>query len=215
MECGNQSETLPHVLCHCGPHAATRQLRHNRIVERLAAASRLPGDLRVNRTVPGVDEDLAAMRPDLVVTHEPSRTVVMIDVTVPFENTFEALEKARLEKIRKYQPLADSMRGRGYIVYVDGFVVGALGGWHPLNDRLLALLRVSSGYAGLMRRLIVSETIAWSRDMYVEHVTGIRQYQAEGAGVPPSGALTALKVPTTGPSGCNDVNGVANTDETG
>ncbi|XP_043525394.1 uncharacterized protein LOC122536787 [Frieseomelitta varia] len=185
MECGNQSETLPHVLCHCGPHAATRQLRHNRIVERLAAASRLPGDLQVNRRVPGAGEDLTALRPDIIVTHEPSRTVVVLDATVPFENTFEALEKARFEKIIKYQPLAKSLRGRGYTVHVDGFVVGALGGWHPWDDHLLALLRVSSGYAGLMRRLIVSETIAWSRDVYVEHVTGTRQYHLEEAGTPP------------------------------
>ncbi|KOX69031.1 hypothetical protein WN51_07101 [Melipona quadrifasciata] len=101
---------------------------------------------------------------DLVVTHEPPRTVVMVDVTVPFENTFEALEKARLEKILKYHSLADSLRGRGYTVHVDGFVVGAL------------------GYAGLMRPLIVSETIAWSRDVYVEHVTEIRQYLVPAPG---------------------------------
>ena len=50
IECGNQSETLPHVLCHCGPHATTRQLRYNRIVEQLAAASRLSGDTRINQS---------------------------------------------------------------------------------------------------------------------------------------------------------------------
>ena len=71
------------MVSHYGPHAATRQLRHNDIVERLAATSRLPGDLRVNQRVPDVGEDLAALRPDLVVTHESSRTVVVIDVTVP------------------------------------------------------------------------------------------------------------------------------------
>ena len=30
-----------------------------------------------------------------------------------------------------------------------------------------------------MRRLIVSDTIRWSRDLYVEHLTGKRQYEAE------------------------------------
>ena len=103
MECGNQLETLPHVLYHCDSHAATRQLRHNRS----AAASSLPSDQRVNQYVPDVDKDLAALRLDVVVTHESSRTVVIVDVTVSFENKFVAFEKARLKKILKYQPLAD------------------------------------------------------------------------------------------------------------
>ena len=67
------------------------------------------------------------MRPDFVVTHELSITVVIVDVIVPFENSFAALEAARVEKVQKYQPLADALRGRGYVVLVDGFVVGALG----------------------------------------------------------------------------------------
>ena len=52
MECENQLETLPHVLCHCGLYAATHRLRQNGILERLAAVSRLPGDLRVNHRGP-------------------------------------------------------------------------------------------------------------------------------------------------------------------
>ena len=173
--CWYTSETLPHVLCHCGPLSAARQLRHNAIVERLAASSRLPGEVRINQRVQGVGGDLAALRPDIVVTHEPSRTVVIVDVTVPFENTFATLEVARVEKVQKYQPLADALRGRGYVVHVDGFVIGALGAWHPNNDGLASFLHVSS--RSLMRLLMVLETIAWFRDMYVEHISGIRQYR--------------------------------------
>ena len=111
--------------------------------ERLAAASRLPGEVRLNQRVQGVDGDLAALRSDFTVTHEPSITVVVVDVTVPFENFFAALEAASVEKVQKYQPLADALRGRGYVVHVDGFVVGALGAWHPNNDGLARYLRVS------------------------------------------------------------------------
>ncbi|CAD1470296.1 unnamed protein product, partial [Heterotrigona itama] len=34
-------------------------------------------------------------------------------------------------------------------------------------------------YASLMRKLMVLETIAWSRDIYVAHVSGIRQYSMQ------------------------------------
>ena len=114
------------------------------------------------------------------LSHEPSRTVVIVDVTVPFENTFVALEKVMVEKVRKYQPLANALRGRGY-----DFVVGAPGAWHLNNVGLANFLRVSSRYASLMRLLMVLEMIAWSQDMYVEHVSGIRQYRVlETAGCP-------------------------------
>ena len=156
--------------------------------ERLAAASRLPGEVRLNQRFHGVGGDLAVLRPDIVVTHVSSITVVIVDVTVSFENSFAALEAARVEKVQKYQPLADALRERCYVVNVDGFVVGALGAWHPNNDGLASFLRVSSRYASLMRLIMISETIAWSRDMYVEHVSGIRQYSVLDAAAPTTAA---------------------------
>ena len=86
---------------------------------------------------------LAALRPDTVVMYESSITVVIVDVTVSFENSFAALEAARVEKVQKYQPLADELRGRGFVVHVDGFVVGALGAWYSNSDGLASFLRVS------------------------------------------------------------------------
>ena len=65
--------------------------------ERLAAASKLPDEVRLNQHVQGVGGCLAALRHDIVVTHEASITVVIVDVTVPFENAFAALEAASVE----------------------------------------------------------------------------------------------------------------------
>lgn len=72
---------------------------------------------------------------------------------------------ARMEKISKYQQLANALSSNCHVVHV----VGALGAWHPNNDNINKFLRNSPGYAALMRKLMVSETIAWSRDMYFEH----------------------------------------------
>ena len=176
--CGEVSETLPHVLCHCGIHSAAIQLRHDAVLHRLWKATRLPGVVRVNQRVEGVSDELGALRPDLVIRHEPSKSVVICDVTVPFENRWTAFEDARARKIAKYSPLAEELQRRGYRVVVTAFVVGALGSWDPRNEAVLRLLRVGSQYATMMRRLIVSDTIRWSRDIYVEHVSGIRQYLA-------------------------------------
>ncbi|KYM87987.1 hypothetical protein ALC53_03205 [Atta colombica] len=48
--CGEVSETLPHVLCHCGIHSAAIQLRHDAVLHRLWKATRLPV-VRVNQRV--------------------------------------------------------------------------------------------------------------------------------------------------------------------
>jgi len=97
---------------------------------------------------------------------------------VPFENRWTAFEDARARKIAKYSPLAEELQRQGYRVVVTAFVVGALGSWNPRNEAVLRLLRIGSQYAAMTRRLVVSDTIRWSRDIYVEHVSGIRQYLA-------------------------------------
>ncbi|XP_011697324.1 PREDICTED: uncharacterized protein LOC105455589 [Wasmannia auropunctata] len=189
--CGKVSETLPHVLCHCGVHAAAIQLRHNAALHRLWKACRLPGEVRINQRVEGMQGELGELRPDLVVRHEQSKSVVICDVTVPFENRWQAFEEARARKIAKYSPLAEELQRRGYRVVVTAFVVGALGSWDPRNEAVLRLLRIGNQYASMMRRLVVSDAIRWSRDIYVEHVSGIRQYQApsrpsgDGLATPP------------------------------
>jgi len=101
-------------------------------------------------------------RSDREVREEAAKRIVIIDVTVPFENGTGALESARRAKIEKYRPLAEELRRQGYRVVVDAIVVGALGTWDPINERVLKVLNISQHYASLMRRLIVSETIHWS-----------------------------------------------------
>ncbi|XP_018404135.1 PREDICTED: uncharacterized protein LOC108780817 [Cyphomyrmex costatus] len=107
---GEVSDTLPHVLCHCGAHSAAIQLRHNAVLHRLWKASRLPGVVRVNQRVDGVDGELAGLRPDLAVRHELSKIVVIYDVTMPFENRWQSFDDARARKIAKYSPLARGIR---------------------------------------------------------------------------------------------------------
>lgn len=84
--CGVATETLPHVVCHCGVHAAAIQLRHDAVLHRLWKACRLPGEVRVNQRVEGIQGELGELRPDLVIRHELSKSVVICDITVPFEN---------------------------------------------------------------------------------------------------------------------------------
>jgi len=111
-----------------------------------------------------------------VVVDEGNRRVTIIDVAIPFENRRLALTEKREEKINKYGCVAQELRAQGYQVTLDAFIVGALGSWDPANERVLKHLKIAPRYSSLMRRLMVSDTIRWSRDIYVTHLTGHRQW---------------------------------------
>ena len=176
-KCGALQETLPHVLGHCGVHSDAIQRRHNNIQDRLVKAAKVPGIVNVNKTVEGVTGDLTSLRPDIVIRDDANKKIIIIDIAVPFENRKVAFDEARSRKLEKYHGLAENLREQGYQVDLDAFVVGALGGWDLRNERLLNLLNIKKWYAAMMRRLMISDTIRWSRDMYVEHVSGVRQYR--------------------------------------
>jgi hypothetical protein len=130
--------------------------------------------VRINQTVPGLDESL---RPDFVAVNETCKTVTIIDITIPFENKYAAFQAARREKQQKYAPVVDHYTQQGYAVLLDAFIVGALGGWDPANEKIISHLKLGHNYCRLMRKLMVSDAIRWSRDIYIEHLTGVRQYQ--------------------------------------
>ncbi|CAD1473135.1 unnamed protein product [Heterotrigona itama] len=90
LRCRYQLEMLPHMLCLCGPQAAVTPFSRG--------LKRPPGYPR-NREL----TQLRALRPDIVIPG-PSRTIVVIDVTVFFEYKFDSLENAGIEKIHIYQP---------------------------------------------------------------------------------------------------------------
>uniref|UniRef100_A0ABD2WIM9 Reverse transcriptase domain-containing protein n=1 Tax=Trichogramma kaykai TaxID=54128 RepID=A0ABD2WIM9_9HYME len=175
-KCGARLETLPHVIQHCRSNFVAITKRHDGVLDRLVKALKIPGTVSVNRTVDGVDLEWAQLRPDLVVRDEVRKKIVIVDVAVPFENRGVALEEVRSEKLAKYRGLAACLERQGYDVKLMPFLVGALGGWDAGNERVIRLLGINRRYAVMMRRLMISDTIRWSRNVYVEHVSGARQY---------------------------------------
>lgn len=175
--CGYARETLPHVMCHCLPHMVAITRRHDAILARLAKATPTgPGtEVRINRAVPGMVE---AVRPDLVVLNRAKSTATVVDVTCPFENGRDAFATAAATKLAKYQAVEDHLRATGYeSVSINAFIIGPMGGWWAGNEQTLKRLGVRPTYSNLMRQLMVSDVVRWSRDIYVEHLTGVRQYQ--------------------------------------
>jgi Reverse transcriptase (RNA-dependent DNA polymerase) len=167
--CGYELESAAHVLGHCLWQMRAITARHDEVVARLKRASlRKFRVLAENRPV-----DDSALRPDLVLSK--GNEALIIDVTVPYENRPEAFTTARQAKIDKYAPVVESLKGRFQKVTVEPIVVGQCGSWDPQNDRLLKKL-CSRTYANLMRKLIVSGVIRWSRDIYISHILGRPMY---------------------------------------
>ncbi|XP_046662967.1 uncharacterized protein LOC124355856 [Homalodisca vitripennis] len=184
--CGRHDETTAHVLCHCLPSMAVVTKRHDAVLGLLAASVRpSPGvEVRQNQRVPldqllperNVPDNLARLRPDLVVIDRDRKLIKLVDVTMPYEDGWQSIIDARERKYAAYDPFAQTLRAGGYRVTVDAFVVGSLGAWDKANWGTLARLGVSRQYSVALSRKCVSTAIRWSRDIYVQHVTGVRQY---------------------------------------
>ena len=118
-----------------------------------------------------IPETPGLLRPDIA-----AKFCAIVDVVVSYENRKDALVAARMDKQRKYDVLKQHFEAFGYRTTVDAYVVGTLGSMDPLNRRALTALNVNPVYNRLMQRLVVSDVIKWARDIYTEHVSGVRQY---------------------------------------
>ena len=149
-----QPETLPHLLCHCPTNMTAITERHDRIVDRLTNAVQ--------------SDSNSTVRPDIVI--EDNNQVSIIDVCCPFDNGEEALDEAAARKEVKYEHLKNHFEAQGKTCSVYGFAIGALGSWHPGNERVLAALGMTNRYKNLFRKLCVTDVIQGSSDIYRKHL---------------------------------------------
>ena len=165
-------ETLPHVINHCGRHTAAIQKRHNEIVDRLKETALFLNweIISENQNIP--NSNLAG-RPDLVIKKRDE--AIIIDVACPFENGANAFEVIRELKKAKYAEHERFLRRSFTNVKIEPFIVGSLGTYDPKNSSLTRKISTRS-YTKLMKKLCVTTCIKWSRMMYIEHLTGARQY---------------------------------------
>jgi len=170
--CGYINESLSHVVDHCMRYTALYMARHNAIVARIKTAASTRFEVLSENQVLGKQ----GLRPDLVLKKGPN--IYIMDVTVPFDNRLAAFKVAAVEKRDKYEELRAELAGLHECeAAVVPFVVGALGSWDPANDSFMRVF-CSRSYAALMRKLCVSDTISASRDIYIEHLSGVRQVRA-------------------------------------
>ncbi|GIY31138.1 retrovirus-related Pol polyprotein from type-2 retrotransposable element R2DM [Caerostris darwini] len=174
--CGFRQETLSHMLNHCSRNSHAWQLRHNAIVDRLVAALGRRGEIiSCNQAVSGSD-----LRPDIVF--QKGSDIFIIDVTCPFENRKFAFAQARATKIAKYDPLLPFFQSQGLTAHIVPILVGALGSWDPEKDSFLRRF-MGRAFLNKHRKLCVSDCIRWSRDIYIEFLTGHCQYAEENGDI--------------------------------
>lgn len=143
--CHQHPETLAHLINHCHLNLGLVRERHNAVLERLIRA--IPPSVRSKFKEQPVPNTHGANRPDLTIISPNGRSVIMVDVSIPFEGSPQALEKAAKAKITKYEPLRQELLLRYDQVEVYPFIVGSLGSWFPDNDTVLHRLHIGRKYA--------------------------------------------------------------------
>ncbi|XP_065311918.1 uncharacterized protein [Dermacentor albipictus] len=161
--CGYDTESLPHVLCHCMARSAMYTARHNNIIARLRTASRNRFAIASENRPVGTTN----LRPDLVLVR--GEEAIILVVCCPFDNRLEAFAAARATKIAKYEPVRLHLAQCYQRLTVDAIVVGAVGSWYPCNDSVMRRL-CSRSYLRLFKKLVVNDVIFVSRNIYHKHV---------------------------------------------
>ncbi|KAK3913042.1 Retrovirus-related Pol polyprotein from type-1 retrotransposable element R2 [Frankliniella fusca] len=158
--------------------------RHNNIQDLVTDGIKsLPcKEIRIGKTIPFqqlssqvIPQELQQLKPDIFVINKAAKTIDIVDITIPFENSSDALENARQKKLDKYNPLATPLPP--WTVRVNALVIGSVGSWLGSNYQVLKTLGLTNAYSNTLARLACSTSIKWSRDIYVEHVSGRQQYQ--------------------------------------
>jgi hypothetical protein len=80
-----------------------------------------------------IPDTASTLRPDITIIDKENKEVILIDVTVPFENFPKAFVNARERKLEKYQPIKQELEDQGYSVFLDAFIIGSLGGYDNEN----------------------------------------------------------------------------------
>ena len=143
--------------------------RHDRVLNRLTNAIQ-KGDITIDQTVPNAP---GINRPDIVITED--NKVTIIDITCPSENDGNSMELAAQRKVNKYDYLIDNFEKENKSAKVFGFVIGSLGAWYNGNEKVLDELDMSNRYRTLFRKLCCIDAIRVSKNIYVQHLTGVVQ----------------------------------------
>lgn len=143
--CGFQRETLGHILGQCLHTKAARIRRHDAIKDFICDSVTREGDKTATVTREPellLSGDSGKLKPDLVITRQGR--VFVVDVTVRHEDS-DYLERARREKIDKYQALLPSLIAQfgatgGEVLPI---VVGTRGAMPKLTMEALAQLGIT------------------------------------------------------------------------
>lgn len=160
--------------------------RHDEILSLLTKAvtnTKIFDEVLTNRTVPlqqllgqvTVSRETQDLKPDLIAICKELKTIVLADVTVPFDNGPQAFYQARQAKLNKYLPLTTIFQDAGWTAHSDAFVVGAPGTWDYKNHGILGHLGVRRPHQYQLARRTVAEAVVGSRLIYNSHVNGVAQ----------------------------------------
>lgn len=122
-----------------------------------------------DQTVPGSGSQL---RPDIVLTDNKSKSVVIVDIHLPYDNGEGSIEREHETKATKYEPIVQHFVREGYGAEYYSTVVSALGRIPRVTLDALRALRIPGWYTKLLYKLLSADAIKGSRNVYATHVTG-------------------------------------------
>ncbi|EGT60017.1 hypothetical protein CAEBREN_30795 [Caenorhabditis brenneri] len=170
--CQADFESQQHILqnCHYSLAGGITQ-RHDRVMNRILQEI---GNGRKAHYKIMVDMETGASRerPDIIMEERDGPEVLLADVTVPYENGVQAVERAWDKKIEKYKHFVEHYRKLGKKATILPLVVGSLGSYWPDTSHSLKMLGLSDGQIRNVIPEICQIALESSKNIYWRHVLG-------------------------------------------
>ena len=172
-KCGGPFETLKHVLNSCVPNLTMMSERHDAVLQRVAQGIREGEKKHLRLTIDRkCDHGSNRQRPDIMLFDDEKKTLIISDITCPYENGEAAMKTAHDRKIEKYLGIQKEYQSRGYSVEQLPIVVGSLGNWRPENDKATKSMGIPRAYNNELVKVITATVIEHSKNIYWKHLYG-------------------------------------------
>ena len=187
-------DSLTHALSLCKPRESLIIKRHDLVLWRLVRAllstlsltdeesAKLEKMIPTERLYVEIREGLSLYvnhefeywdmdkRPDLIFIDNVRKIAYVIDVQVVVEYASHSFDVARSEKVSKYQELAVFLQNRGLTVFIDAFLMGALGSFDPKNMLFLNLLKLPPLHLEYFIRFLCSKMVQQMVFLYHSYI---------------------------------------------
>ncbi|PIC37821.1 hypothetical protein B9Z55_010029 [Caenorhabditis nigoni] len=171
--CGYMNESQTHILQSCTYGMANFiTARHDAVLHKVKSMVEKGGkkdwSLTIDEELPGYTR----LRPDIYMQSPDKKSVLIADVSIPYENGIEAIQESWNKKMLKYEEGFKHLKDQGIQLTALPIIIGLLGTWWTPTTNSLMELGISKAATRKITPELCSTVLEHSKNIYWKHIFG-------------------------------------------